>query len=164
MTTLPANRTDEKRGTTRRAGLTMTITDQDGAKPYTVLPERSPSDCLRSWVLSKKYADPNRPGIYRIRLHADGKTDCRCDGNKRHGHCRHVEALEALGVIDPSQMTALATARAELEAAVLEHQRQAALYVQERTALAQAAGLLPPAPEAPKTKRRSRKARQEVQA
>ena len=37
--------------------------------------------------------------VYDVRLSTQGYVECDCPGHTRHGHCKHVEMLAAMGCV-----------------------------------------------------------------
>ena len=55
-----------------------------------------PEVAVKAYQLAKQTGDRD---VYHIRLTPEGYAECDCKGHQRHGHCKHVSMLTALGCL-----------------------------------------------------------------
>ena len=79
----------------------FSITFAIGGTRYWVIPLRDidPSVALKAYRLKKRDAEDRVIAIYDIRQTPEGYVECDCPGHTRWNHCRHVETLQAAGML-----------------------------------------------------------------
>jgi hypothetical protein len=98
---------------TRSCRLAMTITVDGVSKVYDVKPVRSaPAQAAQAFRLTKRREEG---GPYDVVMSMEGKITCSCPGWASAGHCRHVDALSALGILCPEPFMRVRRLGLELE-------------------------------------------------
>lgn len=84
---------------TRSCNLTLKITVDNEARVYKVRPVRPlPPNTAMELALH------NGAKEYHVSLSLEGFVKCSCPGFDSHKHCKHVDCLTALGILNPDPL------------------------------------------------------------
>jgi hypothetical protein len=77
---------------------TFTCLFRFGEDTYAVFPLRGvhPEVAARAYRFKKQTGSQE---VYDVRLSTQGYVECDCPGHTRHGHCKHVGMLAAMGCV-----------------------------------------------------------------
>jgi hypothetical protein len=94
----------------RTANLVLRICDDTGnATEYKVVPVKEVEPGMRIFALRKPDGTE-----YQVGHDITGARECECPGWQKHHHCKHVDALTALGILDNEAFSALEKRRLEV--------------------------------------------------
>lgn len=81
----------------RHCSLTLKITCYNEARTYKIKPVRP----LPSNTAQGLWLENGNGKIYEINVSLDGYVGCSCQGFDSSKHCKHIDALLALGILNP---------------------------------------------------------------
>jgi hypothetical protein len=134
--------------------LWLQITDQRGlSRCYTVTPRPNDPAAFRMYVL--RYYVDGGPITHTVLCDETGACRCSCPGYTHHQHCKHVDALQAAGLVESQLLAELHRQKLEFASKMDELAED---HVQLRSRLAAVNNVLPD-PHAPTNSARPRRRR-----